>query len=109
MLIAAHYNDLLCRTTTIAAASAAVQGIDTKGVYLSACKEIGISGFGSWFITDPKLCKFSDTTQNNIRKITVGTECTARLPAKRLLVTNDLAQALTLKRIYAVEMSLRPY
>jgi hypothetical protein len=105
-LIAAKHNDEICRAVTIAAAKAAVEGEDKKNVKVAGWQELSLGGYGGFFIDPPKISDFSDETTNNKRRIKIQTKCLARVPVSKLIMTDDLQKALTLKRTYVVEIDL---
>jgi hypothetical protein len=105
-IIASKHNDEICRAVTIAAAKAAVAGEDKKNVYMAAWQELGLGGYGGFFIDAPKIAAFSDETSNNKRRIKVQTKCFARVPVSNLIIADDIKKALTLKRTYLVEIGL---
>jgi hypothetical protein len=107
-LIASKHNDEICRAVTIAAAKAAVAGEDKKNAYMAAWQELGLGGYGGFFLDAPKIAAYSDETTNNKRRIKVQTKCFARVPVSNLILADDLKKALTLKRTYLVEIGLAP-
>jgi hypothetical protein len=106
--VAAKHNDDVCRNITIAAARAAVDGGDNRGVYTAALQEVALAGYGGFFIDAPKLVGFSDSVKDNKRRITVQTQCFARIPVRRLIAADDINKALLLKRTYVAEIGLSP-
>ena len=107
-LVASRHNDEICRSVTIAAAKAAVEGSDKKSVYMAAWEELGLGGYGGFFIDAPKISAYSDETKDNTRRIKVQTQCIARVPVSNLIVADDLKKMLTLRRTYIVEIGLSP-
>lgn len=108
LLVASHHNDEVCRRITIAVYQEASKGVDDRGVFKVAQQEILDAGYGGFFIDPPKLVVYKDATKDNRRRITVGTQCLAKLPVRRLIATDDLLKALTLKRTYIAEVALKP-
>lgn len=107
-LIAARHNDEICRAVTIAAAKAAVEGEDKKNVYMAAWQELGLGGYGGFFIDAPKIAQYSDDTKNNERQIKVQTTCIARVPVINLIIADDIKKILTLKRTCVIKIGLAP-
>ena len=106
--VAAKHNDDVCRSITIAAAKAAVDGKDASSVKNIAMQEITRAGYGGFFIAPPRLMRFTDAVQDNKRRIVVQTQTMAKVPVPNLIVTDNKLAALTLKRTYVAEIGVAP-
>jgi hypothetical protein len=102
---AISYNDESCKLITIAAARAALEGQDQKGIMLAAQRELFSCGNGGFFISAPQLKYFTHEKVGSKHKFKVSTQTVAHVPVPVLVLENNRMPSFTFKRIYVMEAS----
>ena len=102
---AISYNDESCKLITVAAARAAQEGQDQKGIFQAAQRELFSCGSGGFFISAPQLQYFTHDKVGSKHKFKVATQISAHVPVPALVLENNRMPLFTFKRIYVLETS----
>jgi hypothetical protein len=100
---AISYNDESCKLITIAAARAAEEGQDQKGIMLAAQRELFSCGTGGFFISAPQLKYFTHDKVGGKHRFKVATQTVAHVPVPVLVLENNRMPSFIFKRIYVLE------
>lgn len=101
--IAKSYNDLACRRVTFAAARAALDGQDQRGIVTAAQGALSLCGAGGFFIHAPQLVIFTHDLAVGKHKICVRTETIAKVPAPILIPGRQIDHCLS--QTYTIEFA----